>query len=169
MAISKSRILLVAFLISFALNLAVAGFVAAQWFHHKGMQGQPQIGLTFDRRAAFDVLEKEEQKKIHKIWRAKRSDMRERFKEYREAKRTLSKFLSAKKLNQEDVTQAYDNMTAHRNAIEAILNMTLVDTAKALRPEIRAKFFKSGFQRWKSRHKRGEQFRKYREEHHKHD
>jgi|GEM_PF-3478815 len=168
MATSKSRILLIAFFISFAVNLAIGGFVATQWYRHKDFRG-PQLGLTFDRHAAFSVLGEEEQKKINKIWRTKRTDMRERFKEYRKAKRTLSKLLSAKELDQEDVTQAYDDMTARRNAIEAILNTTLVETAKALPPEIRAKFFKSGFQRWKSRHKRGEQFRKYREEHHKHD
>ncbi|MEH6404875.1 MAG: periplasmic heavy metal sensor [Sneathiella sp.] len=170
MAISKSRILLIAFLISMAVNLSIGGFVAAQWYRHKDMKG-PQIGLTFDRKAAFEVLEEDEQKKIDKIWRANRSDMRENFKEYRKAKRTLSKLLSAKKLDQEDVTEAHDIMMKRRNAIEAVLNLTLIDTAKALPAEKRAQFFKSGFQRWKSRHERGEKFRKYREEHHreKHD
>lgn len=168
MATSKSRILLIAFLISFAVNLAIGGFVAAQWYRHKDFRGS-QLGLTFDRRAALAVLEEGEQEKIDKIWRAQRTDMRQRFKEYRETKKVLSKLLSAKELNQDDVAQAHAAMTEQRNAIESILNVTLIDTAKALPPEKRAQFFQSGFLPWKSRHKRGEEFRKHREEHHKHD
>lgn len=151
---AKSKLLIVALVTSLAVNLAIVGFVGAQWLKHGGKPG-PQIGLTFDRHAAFAVLDEKKKKQVKEIWRQHRPDIRSNFLEYRHAKRLLSSLLTAEELDKDAIEAAHEAMLNERNEIEKILNMTLIETAEILPPEKRELFFKTGFQRWQSRHHGG--------------
>ncbi len=153
MATRKSKLLITALTVSLAVNIAIASFIGMQWYLHGGAP-RGSAGLTFDRSAAFSVLDDQEKKLAGKIWRDHRSEMRSNIKEYRQAKKHLSSLLTSKELNKEAIEKAHKEMIEDRNKIEMVLNTTLLNTAEILPPKSREKFFKNGFQRWKSRHRR---------------
>lgn len=150
---AKSKLLVIALTVSLAVNVAVAGFVAAQWFRHGGPP-RMQTGLMFDRHAAFSVLDDVGKQQIGEIWLENRPLVRSGFKNYRQAKRHLSNLLSAQDLDREAIGKAHLEMMNGRNEIEKTLTATLLKSAELLPPETRVEFFKTGFQRWKSRHHR---------------
>ncbi|OUR80708.1 hypothetical protein A9Q83_00240 [Alphaproteobacteria bacterium 46_93_T64] len=154
----KSKWMLIALLVSVAINLSIAGFVGAQWFRHSGMRAS-QTSLMFDRRAALSTLEDTEKKNINQIWKAHRPELKEKLRNFRHSKRTLSKLLSANHVDEATINAAFAEMAEHRNKVEGTLYSALLETAQALPPEKRKKFFWRGFKRWKNRHHMNNHFK----------
>ncbi len=158
MKTAKSKWMLAALLISVAINLSIAGFVGAQWFRHSGF-GPQQASMMFDRRAALSTLEEAERKEINQIWKSHRPELKEKLRDFRKSKNALSRLLSSQEMDEDAINSAFVTMNTQRNAVEGTLYSALLETAQALPPDDRKKFFWRGFKRWKSRHHSGKRFK----------
>ncbi len=157
MTIAKSRLLVIALLISLGINLAVGGFFAARWIYHDEGR-RSHAGFMFDREAARAVLDEKERAAIDTIWRARKSKIRTYFKAYRQTKRELTRLLGQDPLDRQAIDSVQTNLLETRQQIENTLYNTLLETAATLPPDRRKAFFKTGFRK----HHMRMDWRKYR-------
>ncbi len=151
MKMGKTKVLTILLIASIGINIAGVAFVGAQWYRYN-VKSARSGELTFDRRAALSALEKPEKKKVRAIWKYHRPYFKDEIREFREAKKELSDSLSAEKLNDTEIKEAYDALIASRQDVEKRIFTVLYESARLLPPEKREKFFDRGFKRWADRH-----------------
>ncbi len=147
---AKSRLLVIALLISLGINFAIGGFMVARWIYHDGPRGH-SASLTFNRWEAMKTLPEEQRADIHELWKDNKPEIRENFRAYRKARRHISKLLAEDPLDKAAIDAAYKVLVDRKSRIETLLYGTMIRTAEALPPEQRKIFFQQGFKRWKER------------------
>jgi len=147
----KSKKWTILLLASFVLNIALVGFIGAQWYRYK-IRPNPAGDMIFDRRAAMSTLGNSEEKQIKQLWKGQRDLFRQDIHSFRSAKRRLGLLLSAENLDQQALDQAFEELASTRYNIEKRLYLLLNETSKSLPPNARQDFFRRGFKRWSDRH-----------------
>ncbi len=143
---AKSRILVIALLVSLGLNFAVGGFMAARWIYHEHAE-RGHAGFKFNRFAALETLEQTEQDKIRRLLKNRKGEIRSLFRSYRSNKQEMARLLKQNPLDKQSLENLRDTLANDRRAIEHAFNTFLIETAHIVPSDRRPDFFDAGFKK----------------------
>jgi uncharacterized membrane protein len=137
----RERRLLVALIVSAAVNLFLVGFVAARTFGHRPKPPGPG---PFHAREMFDVGRSPE---MRERFERRKEELRPQHRALREAREELEQALLAEPYDRARVEQALATLRKQTGTLQEGMHRALLDIAAELGPEERRAFVRENFGR----------------------
>jgi uncharacterized membrane protein len=157
-AVPRRRGVLIALIASLAINVFLAGWIAASFVQGRpaGPRAMPAgPGAPFNLMRARLALEPAARAKVDAVWRDVRPEMRARAQAARAARQELQRQFAAEPLDPAKLDAAIAEVRRAGDQLSAVLLATMGKTARALSAAERKTFFDAGTTRPPAGERRG--------------
>lgn len=141
---TRTKIMAMALFASLALNVFAGAALLRPVFgppHHRGHHGPD--------KAQMEALSDETRTAMRALWDQNRDGMRVQFRAIREARRDVAAALTAKTFDEQAVRDAQAKLDGASARSRALINQSVIESARLMSDEERKAFFERGLHRYR--------------------